>query len=121
MAQSELLSEGGQRSCLAEHTFAILTCMSTTTELLLPLDEITNANDLRSRRWQHLMTVAGVEPAAAERLARAFPSLAAVYRADEAQLVTVVGPVVAARMRWFLDAPLDTGLSVQSISRARAA
>ncbi len=95
--------------------------MGTPSELLLPLDEPAAAGDLTARRWRHLMTVAGVEPASAERLARAFPSLAAVYAADEGQLVRVVGPVVASRMRWFLDAPLDTGLSVRSMVRATAA
>jgi ERCC4-type nuclease len=90
-------------------------------ELLLPLGETPGLGDLTARRWHHLMTVAGIEPAAAQRLARAFPSLAAVYSADEEELVKVVGPVVASRMRWFLDAPLDTGLSLRAVARAKAA
>ena len=90
-------------------------------ELLLPLGESAPSDDLTTRRWRHLMTVAGIEPAAAQRLARAFPSLAAVYGAGEEDLVRVVGPVVASRMRWFLDAPLDTGLSLRAVARAKAA
>ncbi len=77
--------------------------------------------ELTTRRWQHLMTVAGIDAASAQRLARAFPSLAAVYAATEDQLVKVVGPVVASRIRWFLDAPLDTGLSLVGVTRAKAA
>jgi ERCC4-type nuclease len=91
------------------------------TELLLPLGEATVPGELTTRRWHHLMTVAGIEPASAQRLARAFPSLAAVYSAGEDELVKVVGPVVASRMRWFLDAPLDTGLSLGAVARAKAA
>lgn len=90
-------------------------------ELLLPLSDGSAPDDLTQRRWQHLLTVAGIEPPAAQRLARAFPSLAAVYGAREEDLVRVVGPVVASRIRWFLDAPLDTGLSLRAVSRARAA
>jgi hypothetical protein len=44
-----------------------------------------------------------------------------VYKADEEQLLKVVGPVVASRIRWFLDAPLDTGLSPVAVARAKAA
>jgi Helix-hairpin-helix domain len=96
--------------------------MSTTsTELLLPLGDSSAPGELTTRRWHHLMTVAGIEPASAQRLALAFPSLAAVYAADEEQLVRIVGPVVASRMRWFLDAPLDTGLSMRAVVRAKAA
>jgi ERCC4-type nuclease len=94
---------------------------ATPMELLLPLGDATTPGDLTTRRWRHLLTVAGIEPAAAQRLARAFPSLAAVYAADEEQLVKVVGPVIASRMRWFLDAPLDTGLSLRAVERAEAA
>jgi len=96
--------------------------MSTTPmELLLPLGDTSGAGELTTRRWQHLMTVSGIDPASAQRLARAFPSLAAVYGADEEQLVKVVDPVVASRIRWFLDAPLDTGLSLTAVARAKAA
>jgi ERCC4-type nuclease len=94
---------------------------ATPMELLLPLGDASAPGELTTRRWQHLMTVAGIDPASAQRLARAFPSLAAVYGADEEQLVKVVGPVVASRIRWFLDAPLDTGLSLVAVARAKAA
>lgn len=90
-------------------------------ELLLPLGDTAAPGDLTTRRWQHLMTVAGIDAASAQRLARGFSSLAAVYAATEDQLVAVVGPVVASRMRWFLDAPLDTGVSLRDVTRARAA
>ena len=89
--------------------------------MLLPLGDDTAAGDLTSRRWQHLLTVAGIDSRAAQRLARAFPSLAAVYSASEAQLVRVVGPVVASRIRWFLDAPLDSGIPTAELSASRAA
>ena len=94
---------------------------ATPTELLLPLGEAAGSGELTTRRWQHLMTVAGIDAASAQRLARAFPSLAAVYAADEEQLLRVVGPVVASRIRWFLDAPLDTGVSLTAVTRAKAA
>ena len=96
--------------------------VGTPTELLLPLsDDATAARDLNGGRWSHLQSIPGVEPAAAQRLARAFPSLAAIYAADEERLVRVVGPVVASRIRWFLDAPLDSGLTLAGVIRARAA
>ena len=90
-------------------------------ELLLPLGDSSAPGELNTRRWHHLMTVAGVDARSAQRLARAFPSLAAVYGADEERLVKVVGPVVASRIRWFLDAPLDTGFSLVAVTRAHAA
>lgn len=90
-------------------------------ELLLPLGDDAVAGDLTLRRWQHLLTVAGIDSRAAQRLARAFPSLAAVYAAPEASLVSVVGPVVASRIRWFLDAPLDSGLPATELAGSRAA
>jgi ERCC4-type nuclease len=93
----------------------------TPTELLLPLGDASSSGELTTRRWHHLLTVAGIDAAAAQRLGRAFPSLAAVYAADEEKLVKVVGPVVASRIRWFLDAPLDTGLSLLAVARAKAA
>src|ERR1700694_663217 len=40
-------------------------------------------------------------------------SLRAIYAATEAELAGVVGAVAAARIRWFLDAPLDTRLAVE--------
>ncbi|MHB8717817.1 MAG: hypothetical protein ACYDAC_02845 [Candidatus Dormibacteria bacterium] len=77
-------------------------------ELLLPLADATSG-ELTTRRWEHLTAVAGVDARSAERLARAFPTLGAIYRASEEDLVRAVGPVVASRLRWFLDAPIDTG------------
>ena len=94
---------------------------ASTAELLLPLGDSATGNELGVRRWHHLLAVAGLEPATAERLGRAFPSLAAVYAAGEDELVRVVGPVAASRMRWFLDAPLDTGMAVDVVASARAA
>jgi ERCC4-type nuclease len=90
-------------------------------ELLLPLGDEPVPGDLTARRWQHLMTVAGIDARSAQRLARTFPSLAAVYGAREAELAGVVGPVVASRIRWFLDAPLDSGVAVHNRAAARAA
>lgn len=55
----------------------------------------------------HLIAVPGVDEQTAARLLRAFPSLAAVYAAERARLAEVVGPVAAARIRWFLDAPVS--------------
>lgn len=92
--------------------------MSTTpNELLLPLMDSPNS-ELTVRRWDHLTAVAGVDARAAERLARAFPTLGAIYRASEDDLVRAVGPVVASRLRWFLDAPIDTGHPARGGQRA---
>ncbi len=55
------------------------------------------------------------------RLAPTFPSLASVYAASEAELARVIGPVAAARMRWFLDAPLTYRDPSRSPVIARAA
>lgn len=90
-------------------------------ELLLPLGDASAPGELTHRRWHHLMTVAGIDARSAQRLARAFPSLAAVYAAREEELARVVGPVVASRIRWFLDAPLDAGLTLREVAGARAA
>lgn len=79
-------------------------------ELQLPLDDGA-AGALARRRIEHLRTaVSGLDTAAFSSLARAFPSLGAIYAAGEAELAGVIGPVAAARVRWFLDAPLDTRL-----------
>ena len=78
-------------------------------ELQLPLDDGA-AGALARQRIDHLRGVSGVDGPAFARLARAFPSLGAIYAASEAELAGVVGPVSAARIRWFLDAPLDTRL-----------
>lgn len=78
-------------------------------ELLLPLDDGA-AGVLARQRVDHLRAVTGIDEGALVRLGRSFPSLAAVYGAPEAELAAAVGPVAAARIRWFLDAPLDTRL-----------
>jgi ERCC4-type nuclease len=76
-------------------------------ELDLPLGEPATDEVARDDRVDHIRAIPGVDVAAAERLARVFPSLAAVYSASEERLAEAVGPVTAARMRWFLDAPLS--------------
>lgn len=78
-------------------------------ELLLPLDDGA-AGALAHQRVDHLRAVSGVDDATLVRLGRSFPSLGAIYAATEAELAAAVGPVAAARIRWFLDAPLDTRL-----------
>ena len=80
------------------------------TELELPLG--TGLGELAERRLEHLRGQFGEEPAAAVRLVTAFRSLAAIYSASEADLAAVVGRIAAARMRWFLDAPLGTALDL---------
>lgn len=84
--------------------------MGTPYELQLPLDEQA-AGSLARRRFEHLGMLGEVEPAAVAELARAFPSLRAIYAATDDELARVVGAVGAARIRWFLDAPLDTRLA----------
>lgn len=85
-------------------------------ELELPLGD-SDAGDLARSRLQHLAHVAGMDARAVVRLSRAFPSLGSVYAASEADLAAVVGTVSAARIRWFLDAPLNTGLAVADLPR----
>lgn len=75
----------------------------------LPLGD-TQASQLARQRLEHLGHVTGVDRASLIRLGRAFPNLASIYAADEAALARVVGDVTAARIRWFLDAPLPSGL-----------
>jgi ERCC4-type nuclease len=86
-------------------------------ELQLPLDDGA-AGALARMRVDHLAGVNGVDAAIAARLARAFPSLAAIYGASEAELARVIGAVAAARIRWFLDAPLDTRLVALALPHA---
>ena len=86
-------------------------------ELLLPLMDVPSG-ELTARRWDHLTAVAGVDARSAERLARAFPTLGAIYRASEDDLLRAVGPVVASRLRWFLDAPIQSGVAVSVTRRA---
>ena len=81
-------------------------------ELQLPLDDGA-AGELARSRIDHLRGVSGVNAAMLVRLARAFPTLRAIYSASEAELARVAGPVAAARIRWFLDAPIDTRLAAE--------
>jgi len=81
-----------------------------TIELQLPLDT-EEAGTLARRRVSHLASLDGLEPGALVKLMRSFPSLRAIYTASEADLARIVGPVAAARIRWFLDAPLDSALA----------
>lgn len=74
--------------------------------LELPLGDL-SATDLARRRLQHLGLVSGVDHHGLINLSRAFGSLADVYCASEADLARQVGATAAARMRWFLDAPLQ--------------
>jgi ERCC4-type nuclease len=90
-----------------------------TIELQLPLDA-DEAGSLARQRMKHLAAVDGLEPAAFVRLVRSFPSLRAVYAAPEAELAKIIGPVAAARMRWFIDAPLDTALAREATAREAA-
>ena len=89
-------------------------------ELELPLGE-GPSGDLARRRLDHLRQIVGGDGEAVIRLASAFSNLSAIYAASERELARVVGPVAAARMRWFLEAPLATGLAaehVRAIARA---
>jgi ERCC4-type nuclease len=63
-------------------------------------------DEVRRRRRGHLMELPGVDEETASRLLGTFPTLGAVYAASEERLREVVGSVAAARIRWFLDAPL---------------
>jgi hypothetical protein len=78
-----------------------------TIELELPLGD-GPAGELASRRLGHLRQIVGDDSDALIRLAAAFSNLSALYAAPEEELARVVGPVAAARIRWFLDAPLAT-------------
>lgn len=85
-------------------------------DLLLPLDDGA-AGALARQRVDHMRGLAGIDDGTLVRLGRSFPSLQAIYSASEEQLAAAVGTVAAARIRWFLDAPLDTRL-LPSISSA---
>ena len=94
--------------------------MSTTTvELDLPLGD-PEVDELASLRQRHLLSLPGVDHLTVARLTRAFPSLAAVYAAPEERLSALVGPVAAARIRWFLDAPLHSGAAPAPRGRTRS-
>ena len=86
-------------------------------ELQLPLDDGA-AGALARERIAHLAAVRGVDAGALDRLARAFPSLGAIYTAPEPELARAVGPVAAARIRWFLDAPLESRLTAPFMPHA---
>jgi ERCC4-type nuclease len=86
-------------------------------ELQLPLDDGV-AGALARQRVDHLGGLTGVDAATAARLARAFPSLGAIYSASEIELARVIGAVSAARIRWFLDAPIDTRLVAPAMPHA---
>ena len=81
-------------------------------ELELPLDD-GSAGEMARRRLDHLRALPGSEPQIVVRLARSYRSLAALYAASEAELAAHIGRVAAARVRWFLDAPLDTRLAAE--------
>jgi ubiquinone biosynthesis protein UbiJ len=90
-------------------------------ELELPFEDGA-AGELASRRLGHLREIVGDDSDALIRLAAAFSNLAAIYAAPEEELARVVGPVAAARIRWFLDAPLATSLAPRHLrALARAA
>lgn len=92
-----------------------------TFELELPLGD-GPTGELASRRVGHLRQIVGDDDDALIRLAAAFSSLAAIYAAPEEELARVVGAVTAARIRWFLDAPLATSLAPRHLrALARAA
>jgi ERCC4-type nuclease len=79
-------------------------------ELDLPLGETPPAFDdsvAGAERHHHLTGIPGIDEGLAGRLARGFPTLGAVYAATEDELAAVIGPVAAARLRWFLEAPLS--------------
>lgn len=74
----------------------------------LPLD-VTPVDSFAVRRLEHLSAIAGMTEELVYRLARRYTSLGAVYGASQKELEIVVGPVAAARLRWFLDSPLPVG------------
>ena len=78
-------------------------------EMELPLGEGI-ASELARQRVEHLAMVSGVDHRLLLRLSRAFRSLGAVYAASRGDLEKVVGDAAAARIRWFLDAPLSTAV-----------
>jgi hypothetical protein len=92
-----------------------------TIELELPLGD-GPTGELAGRRLGHLRQIVGDDGDALIRLAAAFTNLAAIYAAPEEELARVVGPITAARIRWFLDAPLGISLAPRHLrALARAA
>ena len=90
------------------------------TELELPLGD-GPAGELARGRVEHLRRIVGEDPAVLLRLLAAFPSLGTIYSASESELAQVVGPIAAARMRWFLDAPLGTRVDAEQREALSAA
>jgi ERCC4-type nuclease len=89
-------------------------------EMSLPFDAAPEPGDddeVRRRRRTHLLGLPGIDEETAARLLGIFPTLGAVYAASEERLREVVGTVAAARIRWFLDAPL--GLPTAPPARGR--
>lgn len=74
-------------------------------ELELPLAEA--ESEMSRRRLAHLHCLPGVGDHETAVLTRAFGSLADVYAAPEEELRKYIGAVAAARIRWFLDAPMQ--------------
>ena len=88
-------------------------------EMSLPFESAPEPGDdeVRRRRCAHLLGLPGIDEATAARLLGIFPTLGSVYAASEERLREVVGTVAAARIRWFLDAPL--GLPTAPPARGR--
>jgi ERCC4-type nuclease len=89
-------------------------------ELQLPLGD-GPAGQLAARRLDHLRLLPGIEDHDVQRLARHFSSLRAIYAASEDELARIVGDVCAARLRWFLDAPLDAAPPISRLGGMRDA
>lgn len=83
-------------------------------EMELPLGDRPEG-ELARRRIDHLRRMLGDDRAALLRLVTSFPNLRAIYAASDAELARVLGPIAAARVRWFLDAPLAG--SVEPLAR----
>ncbi len=74
-------------------------------EMELPLGDRPEG-ELARRRIDQLRRMLGDDHDALVRLLASFPNLRAIYAASDADLTRVLGPIAAARVRWFLDAPL---------------
>jgi hypothetical protein len=80
------------------------------TELELPLGDRA-LGEMAWRRLEHLRRIVGDDRATLLRLVAAYRTLGSIYAAPEAELARIVGPIAAARLRWFLDAPLAASVS----------
>ena len=91
-------------------------------ELELPLDEPASAgSELGSLRLEQLRVALG-SASVPEMLLRHFGSLRELYAAPPERVERLVGPVLAARLAWFLDAPFrPASLPLFSRGRRRAA